>query len=70
MEVGISDQEAVRLIESPPDSVEEEKKDGWVQDITENTQTLQMGADEEISDPFTARLLNLEVRMNNFYLFI
>lgn len=50
VEEGISDEEAVRLIESPAPS----KDDG-----NELVQTLQL--DDDLYDPFAAKVLNFEV---------
>lgn len=63
LEKGITDIEAVRLIESPPNSTPSDIE-GWKEELSENTQTLKLGEGDNdgiIDDPFTARLLNLEV---------
>ncbi|XP_022909973.2 intraflagellar transport protein 122 homolog [Onthophagus taurus] len=55
LEDGITDTEAIRLIETP-DSKEE--VENWKQEINETQQTLKL--DEPSVDPFTTRLINFE----------
>lgn len=61
LEEGISDLEAVRLIETPPN----EKIRNAKQEISESHQTLQLDLIEEVDDnddPFTAKLIHFDVR--------
>lgn len=72
LEDGISDSEAIRLIESPFNK--DNKTDSeWVQDESDTTQTLQIhenSSEENIEDNFTAHLMKLEVIINiNQYIF-
>ncbi|XP_972704.1 intraflagellar transport protein 122 homolog [Tribolium castaneum] len=62
---GISDIEAVRLIETPPNDLG--KEENWKQEISECRETLQLDIDEEDEkDPFTARLESGSGDTNNF----
>lgn len=54
MEEGITDEEAVRLIDSPPPV-----KANAQQANSDLIQTLQL--DDDSSDPFTTKILNFEV---------
>lgn len=56
LEEGISDDEAVRLIEAPVESGEKQ----WTSSSNNGYQTLQIQHDESKPDPFTARLVNFE----------
>ncbi|XP_017773799.1 PREDICTED: intraflagellar transport protein 122 homolog [Nicrophorus vespilloides] len=57
LEEGISDTEAVRLIDTPPSDINEDE-DQWKQEITETHQTLQLDGNfnRKSSDPFSTRL--------------
>lgn len=69
LEDGISDSEAIRLIESPP-SIDEKNNTEWIQELSDTTQTLQINentSEDNIEDVFTAHLLNLEVRINSWH---
>lgn len=59
LESGISDDEAVRLIEAPVEFALDGKQ--WTSSSTNDYQTLQLEHDEAKPDPFTARLVNFEV---------
>lgn len=63
LEEGITDIEAVRLIESPSINKTHSAKDtGFVEELADNYQTLQIDEEKEIvHDNFTERLLNFEV---------
>jgi hypothetical protein len=63
LEPGISDEEAVNLIESPtPVTEETNQARGWLQSDGDTFQTMQFDdSTAGITDPFTARLMNLEV---------
>lgn len=61
LEEGITDVEAVRLIETPIMNNSDENNGGWKQEITDTHQTLQIDFENEVEDPFTARLINFEV---------
>ena len=65
-EEGISDEEAVQLLESEPPrrKTEKKKEDQWSENNRDTFQSLRM--DEEIpdeanDDPFTAKLMGFEV---------
>jgi len=63
LEPGISDEEAVRLIEAPA-PLPEEPNDGrgWLQSAGDTYQTMQFDESPgSITDLFTARLMNFEV---------
>lgn len=62
LEEGITDEEAVKLIESPPTlgKSKESKQDGWVQSEGENYQMLHF-EENSFSDPFTSKIVNFEV---------
>ncbi|PSN54470.1 Intraflagellar transport protein 122 [Blattella germanica] len=62
LEPGISDEEAVRLIEAPAPTVEEsENSGGWHQSTNDTFQTMQFDdPSPSIADPFTARLMSFE----------
>lgn len=66
IEEGITDMEAVRLIETPAEKSPIGEGEKWRQEISENQQTLQLDMDTEIEDPFTSRLMNFEVLMQLF----
>lgn len=57
LEEGISDMEAIRLIDTPPEA--SDPYEGWTQEITEKQQTLKL--DRGVRDPFAHRLINFEV---------
>lgn len=58
LEEGISDTEAVRLIETPPNHKVEDTN----RDVTDTHQTLRLDITDEIEeDPFTAKLIHFEV---------
>lgn len=57
LEDGISDTEAIRLIEAPPKT--SSPYEGWTQEISDTQQTLKL--DEESQDPFTNKLIDFEV---------
>lgn len=59
LEEDITDLEALRLIETPPNN-KESVDEGWRQEISENQQMLQLDRDVEV-DPFTFRLGAFEV---------
>ena len=63
LEPGISDEEAVRLIEAPAPVTEEPNHvRGWLQSAGDTFQTMQFDESPgSITDLFTARLMNLEV---------
>lgn len=62
LEDGITDTEAVRLIETPSSKKKEDKSNAWKQEVTDSHQTLQLDFNEEPDeDPFTAKLINFEV---------
>lgn len=69
LEEGITDVEAVRLIETPVMKNSDEKSCGWKQEITETHQTLQIDFENEVEDPFTARLINFEVLLYSLLTF-
>ncbi|KAG5888429.1 hypothetical protein JTB14_020204 [Gonioctena quinquepunctata] len=54
LEEGLSDDEALRLIQTP---VVDEKEDAWKESISENQQTLQLDQPEEEIDPFSAKIM-------------
>nr|CAD7589738.1 unnamed protein product [Timema genevievae] len=56
LEPGISDEDAMRLIEAPAPVTTEDP--GWSQSAGDNFEALRL--DEQTSDPFTARLLSLQ----------
>nr|CAD7571466.1 unnamed protein product [Timema californicum] len=56
LEPGISDEDAMRLIEAPAPVATEDA--GWSQSAGDNFEALRL--DEQTSDPFTARLLSLQ----------
>nr|CAD7413784.1 unnamed protein product [Timema poppensis] len=56
LEPGISDEDAMRLIEAPAPATTEDP--GWSQSAGDNFEALRL--DEQTSDPFTARLLSLQ----------
>lgn len=58
LEDDITDEEAVRLIETPP-TLKPANNDSWVQSENENYQTLQLDDNSSV-DPFTAKLVNFE----------
>jgi intraflagellar transport protein 122 len=58
LQEGITDVEAVRLIETPPSDVV--KGENWKQEMSEGGETLQLDVVEEEKDPFTARLGGFE----------
>lgn len=58
LEDDITDEEAVRLIETPPSSTVNNNGD-WVSSENENFQTLQLDDNSSV-DPFTAKLINFE----------
>lgn len=55
LENGISDEEALKLLEAPGSLSE-----GWTQRVDDYSQTLRL--EESVPDPFTARLVSFEVR--------
>lgn len=57
LEDGISDDEAVRLIETP---VVEKKEENWKEDIAENQQTLQLENVTEGEDPFASKVIRTD----------
>jgi intraflagellar transport protein 122 len=63
LEPGISDEEAVNLIEAPTSVAEESNQDrGWLQTAGDTFQTMQFDdSSAGMKDPFTARLMNYEV---------
>jgi intraflagellar transport protein 122 len=63
LEPGISDEEALSLIEAPTPVTEEPSQDGgWLQTVGDTFQTLQFDdSPAGVRDPFTARLMNYEV---------
>jgi intraflagellar transport protein 122 len=63
LEPGISDEEAVNLIEAPtPVTEETNQARGWHQSAGDTFQTMQFDdSPSSIKDPFTARLMNFEV---------
>lgn len=63
LEPGISDEEAVNLIEAPTPVTEETNQTrGWLQSAGDTFQTIQFDeSPADIKDPFTARLMNFEV---------
>lgn len=72
LEAGITDTEAVRLIETPK-SDKPENADGWVQEVSDSHQTLQLGEgedDKDVEDVFTEHLLNFEVNTIRFTLLV
>jgi intraflagellar transport protein 122 len=63
LEPGISDEEAVHLIEAPiPVTEEPSHAKGWLQNVGDTFQTMQFDeSPTSIADPFTARLMSFEV---------
>lgn len=62
LEEGITDKEAVRLIETPKSLSINQENDKWMQDINEDQQTLQINSEmTNEADIFTQHLLNFEV---------
>lgn len=63
LEEGITDEEAVKLIETPPSTGagREKKGDGWVQTKSDTFQMLQFDENQTV-DPFTVKLVNFEVK--------
>lgn len=63
LEPGISDEEAVRLIEAPAPFTEESNHSrGWLQSESDTFQTMHFDeSPASIADPFTARLMSFEV---------
>jgi hypothetical protein len=63
LEPGISDEEAVHLIEAPATFTEESNHNrGWFQSAGDTFQTMQFDeSPASIADPFTARLMSFEV---------
>lgn len=60
LENGISDEEALRLIETPGSS--SEQTGIWNQRLEENFQSMRLDETSvNMSDPFTARLVSFEV---------
>lgn len=56
LEEGINDEEAIRLIETPPPKVKEDKT--WKENVSENQQMLQLTDDsEEEKDPFMSKII-------------
>lgn len=69
LEDGITDIEAVRLIETPVESDISKKGegDGWKQEVSDTHQMLRL--DEEVKqDPFAGRLLGYEVQLTTLVL--
>lgn len=60
LEDGITDIEAVRLIETPADVTKSKKTDGWKQELSDTHQMLKLD-EEVVEDPFAGRLLTYEV---------
>lgn len=62
LEDGITDIEAVRLIETPAeiDKAKKAESDGWKQELSDTHQMLRLD-DEVKEDPFAGKLLNYEV---------
>ena len=58
LEEGISDEEAVRLIETP--LVEAKENDEWQEEVSENQQTLQLTNHEEEKDPFASKIIKFD----------
>lgn len=58
IEDGVSDIEAVRLIDTPVDK--STKTEGWKQEVSDTHQMLRLD-DESEEDPFGGKLLNYEV---------
>lgn len=67
LEPGISDEEAVHLIEAPAPFTEEcDRSRGWLQSAGDTFQTMQFDeSPASIADPFTARLMSLEVGLSS-----
>ncbi|KAK6627629.1 hypothetical protein RUM44_010107 [Polyplax serrata] len=67
LEEGITDEEAVKLIETPPSTGagREKKGDGWVQTKSDTFQMLQFDENQTV-DPFTVKLVNFEVEGEEF----
>ncbi|XP_023027775.2 intraflagellar transport protein Oseg1 isoform X1 [Leptinotarsa decemlineata] len=60
LEEGISDDEALRLLETP---LKEKTEDVWKENISENQQTLQLDNSEENHDPFATKI----AKQNEFH---
>jgi intraflagellar transport protein 122 len=67
LEPGISDEEAIRLIEAPAPFTEESNHSrGWLQSASDTFQTMQCDeSPASIADPFTARLMSFEVGLSS-----
>ena len=68
LEDGITDEEAVKLIETPPSygsESKDNKENGWIQTEGESYQMLHFEENSSTVDPFTAKLVNFDV---NFFL--
>lgn len=68
LEDDITDQEAIRLIETPVDNNVENSK-GWEQEVSDTHQTLRITNDTE-EDPFTSKFGTYEVSYFILYDFI
>lgn len=60
LENDISDTEAVRLIETPP-NFKSQEGDNWKQEISEKHETLKLDVNIEFEDPFTSQFINFGV---------
>lgn len=63
LEEGISDMEAVRLIETPVASKSStEDGDRWKQEVSDTQEVLKLDVEfEEFEDPFTSKLIGVDV---------
>lgn len=69
IENGITDVEAVRLIDTPIDKSKKAEGDGWKQELSDTHQMLRL--DDEIQeDPFAGKLVNYEVEVQQLHLFV
>ncbi|XP_063240162.1 intraflagellar transport protein 122 homolog isoform X2 [Bacillus rossius redtenbacheri] len=66
LEEGISDEEAVRLIDAPAPTSEGSEHGGWKQSVGENYQAMQFDDQSSAPDPFTARLMSFETDSEEF----
>lgn len=67
LEDGITDIEAVRLIETPAeiDKGKKAESDGWKQELSDTHELLRLD-DEVKEDPFAGKLLNYEVYSSSY----
>ncbi|EEB18094.1 conserved hypothetical protein [Pediculus humanus corporis] len=69
LEDGITDEEAVKLIETPPSygsESKDNKENGWIQTEGESYQMLHFEENSSTVDPFTAKLVNFDIEKDGF----